>query len=312
MTQYVFNDVDGSVTASCSLLDDLSLIKMEDSIYTVGPPKMCDEKRKHVLSEDATNNYSSIHKENDFLLVINGSGNFHHHTYGFCRGLVEQDKKPYTVVHFDQHGDAKNVSNELACGNYLVNLTNDSEYVQKAVIIGASVMIADSQGMDTTALKLETEIYPYAISEGSFLHMDEVPDIDVKKGEIAFGQALKVSFHRIKEEGIEQISQRAINRMKTDDVYITVDLDVLTKDYVETEWGNGFMTLDQLLTSIKAIKSEKNVIGLDICGTNGKDEIGKAQYTIAAIVNEITDGPYSQEFFEEKIQEFQRKKGELK
>jgi arginase family enzyme len=110
-----------------------------------------------------------------------------------------------------------------------------------------------------------------------------------------------VRWHTIKREGIEVITHRALDRTSTDNVYITVDLDALTGRYVHTDWGNGRMSLDQLLDAIALVKEEKNIIGLDVTGTDGTDKSQRTAYTIASIVNEVTDGPYDRRFFHDRI-----------
>ncbi len=112
-----------------------------------------------------------------------------------------------------------------------------------------------------------------------------------------------ISWHTIKEQGIDAITRRALERTPTEDVYVTVDLDVLHGAYVTTDWDNGEMSLDELLDSINQVREKKNIIGLDVNGTDGTDNDVHTQYTIAAIINEITDGPYERQFFMDKIRD---------
>lgn len=49
-------------------------------------------------------------------------------------------------------------------------------------------------------------------------------------------------------------------------VYVSVDLDVLSPDFVHTNWDQGEMTLDALCSDIERLFSEYRVLGVDICG----------------------------------------------
>jgi arginase family enzyme len=66
-----------------------------------------------------------------------------------------------------------------------------------------------------------------------------------------------------------EAADKTLELLKTDDVYISIDLDVLSSRYVKTEvdYGNGNMDLNFLLEYLKCLKtSGKRIIGADICG----------------------------------------------
>lgn len=50
------------------------------------------------------------------------------------------------------------------------------------------------------------------------------------------------------------------------DVYLSVDLDVLSPAYARTNWDQGNMTLEQLAGAIRLIKDRCRIIGVDVCG----------------------------------------------
>jgi hypothetical protein len=60
------------------------------------------------------------------------------------------------------------------------------------------------------------------------------------------------------------------------------------------------MSLPELLEAVASIEDARNVVGLDINGTDGEGD-ERTLYTIAAIVNEVTGGPYDRSFFYERI-----------
>lgn len=55
-------------------------------------------------------------------------------------------------------------------------------------------------------------------------------------------------------------------RQSAEAVYISIDKDVLSREYARTDWDQGDMTLDQLFASIKDISLRHRIIGVDVCG----------------------------------------------
>lgn len=47
-------------------------------------------------------------------------------------------------------------------------------------------------------------------------------------------------------------------------VYLSIDLDVLSRDYARTDWDQGEMSLSTLLDSVSLIN--QRILGVDICG----------------------------------------------
>ena len=48
-------------------------------------------------------------------------------------------------------------------------------------------------------------------------------------------------------------------------VYVSIDKDVMSKDFARTDWSQGEMTLPELLTLLDALRG-REVLGVDICG----------------------------------------------
>ena len=49
-------------------------------------------------------------------------------------------------------------------------------------------------------------------------------------------------------------------------VYLSIDKDVLSRDYARTNWDQGSMTLPELLDRISCIADSNEIIGIDVCG----------------------------------------------
>jgi len=57
-----------------------------------------------------------------------------------------------------------------------------------------------------------------------------------------------------------------LSAIPTENVYISIDKDVLNVNEVQTNWDQGVMTVDTLIHYLTAIIQFKNVEGVDICG----------------------------------------------
>ena len=76
-------------------------------------------------------------------------------------------------------------------------------------------------------------------------------------------------------------------------VYLSVDIDVLSQEYAHTDWSQGEMTLEELLTLCRRLSEEFKILGADICGGITEDKGGTDadfalnQRTIRAIADAI-------------------------
>ena len=60
-------------------------------------------------------------------------------------------------------------------------------------------------------------------------------------------------------------------------VFLSIDKDVLNRDYARTDWDQGTMTLEEMEAVVKAVFARNKVLGTDICGElcrskGGRDE----------------------------------------
>lgn len=60
-------------------------------------------------------------------------------------------------------------------------------------------------------------------------------------------------------------------------VFLSIDIDVLSEDYARTDWDQGEMSLEKLLSEIMELKSHFRIIGADICGGITTDKGGCAE-----------------------------------
>lgn len=60
--------------------------------------------------------------------------------------------------------------------------------------------------------------------------------------------------------------QELLSAIPTEDVYISIDKDVLNRAFAVTNWDHGHMHLRELLAALQALVRTKNVLGIDVCG----------------------------------------------
>ena len=51
-------------------------------------------------------------------------------------------------------------------------------------------------------------------------------------------------------------------------VYLSIDLDVLSREYARTDWDQGEMTLEELKSALRGVIATRRILGVDFCGGN--------------------------------------------
>ena len=164
-----------------------------------------------------------------------GSGNYHH----LARYLIQNIKSEVTVVVFDAHTDYRLGGDALFdCGSW-VRPMMEQPNIKKVILIGIN-----------TEKKWFYENHSYRFPEDVLiLQKGDAPSVYTGK------------FRRLRLGNMES----PLN-IPTKDVYISVDMDLLEEAYATTDWGNGKVSLDQVVSIIESIKKEHRIVGADICG----------------------------------------------
>ena len=152
------------------------------------------------------------------------SGNYHY----LSKLWAEKIAEPFSLVLFDHHPDMQPPRFEgvLSCGGWVRALLEESRWLQRVYIIGASI-----------ALKTEMQGY-----EGRLHYITE-------EEAISFPQLGKNFFLTAEEK-----------------IYLSIDKDVLATSEVHTNWDQGSLSLQQLTYQLQCIFRETQVIGADVCG----------------------------------------------
>jgi arginase family enzyme len=199
------------------------------------------------------------------LLTFIGSGDLHHVALLLLETLAA-DVRPYTLVLIDNHPDWFEESPRYHCGNWV------SSALRLAGV--QEVVLAGQNSPDLAWYRF----YPapfQALCEGRLtihpltLQSRRVP-LRWPRGQadpsrfrrFRWGTELRFQSVRATPNVFENLARRLRGR----NIYLSIDKDCLTPDDAITDWDQGGLSLDQLVSAVNAIASNCRVIGADVCG----------------------------------------------
>lgn len=214
-------------------------------------------------------------------LVFTGSGDFHHVSPLLIeRAIAASWTGPVTVLHFDNHPDWVRFENGLHCGSW-VGRAGRLPGVAKVVTVGVCSRDVERPTPKSAHLDLiedgRLEIYPYRAPDGgSTLRVGSVARPTVESlGEAAFIDLL-------------------VSRIQTDEVYVTIDKDVLRAEDAATNWDQGRTSLSFLEAMLIRILDERRLIGADIVGDWTRPRYGGGfAATVLKQAEALLDQPWS-------------------
>ena len=151
-------------------------------------------------------------------VVVNGSGNYHHLTYGICSSIPNQ----FGYVHFDRHDDLGGATQGYVTMAAFVAPMMFNTSAEDYIMIGSYHDAGKSIGFNS---------------------------IDSWKKRLP-----------------------GLLAQLPDDVYVSVDLDVLDPERFYSGYDAGTMLPSQLMYALDMIGENKKVVGGDICGYRGSSE----------------------------------------
>ncbi|MDD5692142.1 MAG: hypothetical protein PHP10_03075 [Candidatus Omnitrophica bacterium] len=192
-----------------------------------------------------------------------GSGDFHHISE-ILTGSIDQ---PFCLVVFDAHPDWDILPPRFGCGSW-VSRAVENRKIPKILLIGALSGDLSSVALETGNLgalrENRLEIYPYShkCSRVFFRRIPRNNSVIVRRG--LFSD--KVTWHRLENEELGEFTLKLIRRLPANKVYISIDKDCLKKEFALTNWEEGSLRLNQLLTMLKVMRDNLDIIGLDVTG----------------------------------------------
>lgn len=160
------------------------------------------------------------------------SGNYHYMT----RLFTEEIKEPYELVFFDNHTDMKPAMFDmLSCGSWAKEVLEKDKNLRKMYMIGPRTDPGEIDPQKESAEKLV------------IISQDELTD---EKSALS-------------DPGISMLCNQSCTSLP---VYISVDKDILDESEVKTNWDQGNMRLNVLISILENICKNRTVLGADICG----------------------------------------------
>ena len=159
------------------------------------------------------------------------------------KASAELGDEPFALVLFDHHPDMQEPAfgKVLSCGGWARDAFCGIPNLTQALLVG---------------------IYP---------------DLEVEILDLVFDGVLAVTTDDLRHTG-DAISQEVQEMFSLLDphipVYISIDKDVLTKDFARTNWDQGCMTLPQLEAAVRRVATGHRLLGADVCGGLTRDKGG--------------------------------------
>ncbi|MCO6505065.1 MAG: arginase family protein [Snodgrassella sp.] len=191
--------------------------------------------------------------------VLIGSGDYHHISLLLIQRLKNyySAEKPIQIVIFDNHPDNMRYLFGIHCGSW-VSYVAQLPFVSHVHVLGIT---SNDIGLSHS---WENRLKPLWQNKLTYWCMDVdiswTQKIGLQKAFRAFSSPTELVNAFVQAQ-----------RDSTQPLYISIDKDVLGKDVVQTNWDQGRMQLEDLLTVINALG--QRVIGSDITG-----EVSQWQY----------------------------------
>ncbi len=202
--------------------------------------------------------------------VLLGSGDFHH----ISEILTSRINEPACLLVFDFHPDWDTLPPRFACGAW-VSAALKNKNIQKCIIIGVG-----SDDLSWPALQAGSlgalagnrlEIYPYRHKPSRVYFRGVAQNCSVTVQKSFFSS--KITWHELEGKDLAAFTLGLVKRLPVRKAYISIDKDCLRGDYALTNWEEGFLQLEQLLTALRPMRENLDIIGLDVAGDYSAPEI---------------------------------------
>ncbi len=153
---------------------------------------------------------------------------------------------PFSLVLFDHHPDMQQAAfgNLLSCGNWARSAFREIPQLKQALLLGIA------------------------------------PELELEFLDLVFEGVLAVTTDDLRHTGdaLGRDVTEMLSLLEKDwPIYISVDLDVLTREYARTNWDQGCMTPAQLQECCLRLASSHRILGVDICGGITREKGGTPQ-----------------------------------
>jgi len=210
-----------------------------------------------------------------------GSGDFHH----ISSILIEQFSEPITVIVFDAHPDWDILPPKSGCGSWVTKILRLPN-IEQVLLFGISSDDINTFNIQTAnLLSLKNDrlrIYPYSHAP-TRVWLRRIPrNPSLKTVNSIFGSTIFWEGLLNKEPDVFLLE--VLSGLRTRKVYISIDKDCLSSEYSMTNWEEGKLDLDMLLSMLKIIKDNCDILGADITGDFSEIDIkGRIKSILSAL-----------------------------
>lgn len=177
------------------------------------------------------------------------SGNYHYVT----KIMTDFLKEPFVLVCFDHHTDMQKpmVEGMTSCGDWAGQVLGENTYLRQLVLIGPPQR--DIDGIEIGKPQSQTKR----------MQPEKVQPETMQTDRIETDKLLTFS-----EEELQNDTAKAkVAQIKEGlPFYISIDKDVLSRRFTETNWNQGDMPLPMLEHLLQFFLQKRKVCGVDICG----------------------------------------------
>lgn len=181
------------------------------------------------------------------------SGNYHYMT----KLWTDRIKEPFSLVLFDHHADMQPPMFEglMSCGGWVKDMLDCNPFLQKVLIVG----IPEEEAVKVRSGRVYVIPEETCAAASSYTvgtpYTGSWQKNDMEDSGFCPGSICAISGDIIADCQLPDFP-----------IYISVDKDVLSKEYALTNWDQGNLTLDFLVDAIACLMSRYRVIGMDVCG----------------------------------------------
>lgn len=210
----------------------------------------------------------------DKWLTFIGTGDLHHVAAPLIESLPDS-VKPVTVIQIDNHPDWFKAPIRYHCGAWVAAVLR-KPFVEKVIIVGPNSK--DLRGDQFLFMPYgdlangRIELYPL-LREKSLVPLKWKSPIAGVKASKRHWWGTELSFDTVKATGMNKLTQEIVEKLAGKNVYISIDKDVLETNTSITDWDQGLLTLDDLLSFVGKLSAATNVVGVDVCGDQSPDRI---------------------------------------
>ena len=190
-------------------------------------------------------------------LVVTGSGDFHNVTPLLLARALRASPGPVTVVHFDNHPDWVRFDDGVHCGSWVAAAARLPEVARILTVGVCSDDIAPRKHKGA-----EVEL----VADGKLeVHPWRRPARDPAE-EAAHVEIAGRRFEVVGADGGSAFLDALLDRVPTENVYVTLDKDVLRPEDAVTNWDQGGAPLAFVEAALARLGAARRLIGADLLG----------------------------------------------